>query len=757
MKKTWQLIGLLTLLILFGIFLYSFQNRKVQFQTDENDTLVLSLKTDDGAEFLYPWFDEESGITYFFLPSFVHNNRIYCDYLEPGTVSVNGSFLSAWDCFTWENETSYTITYDVQEYQVVFMKSANLPSLFLDTESGSMETLNADKSNEETGNIRLVNTTGGREYQGSLKRISARGNSTFGTEKKAYTITLDNAAPLCGLESGKKWNLLALYFEYDKIHTKLIYEMADYLGLEYTPGCTWVDLYCNGKYQGLYLLTEAVTVADGRVEIHDLDKENEMTRNPANISGGYLIEREEAERLEPTEAYFTTALCGYNFALKSPKVPTDEELDYISNYIQNIENMLVEGDSGYKDYLDLDSFAKQFLIDKIVLNPDAMRMSAFYYKDRNSDILKAGPLWDYDRAIGTSLPDYTASLESYPNSMNDWYMPLYRDEEFYNKLLSYYELLLPFLEDMLETGIDRYATMLRPSIAMDATKYPLEKIDNDSRSYAEYENYIKYLKFFLAGRLNYLNEVLDISYTTFAPPSSTEQIHTIRFLNENGAISESRRVKDGTLLNDLPDLDWEIYSGWQFAQTGKQFHSLIPIYEDIDLTAKRKFNSPEEYTAYKLNQIKAETTLDNYIELLQNTDLSICVYLPADSELLQNEDFLTALEAVSAYQIPEKLRVAVDSGKDYFLLVDNGWQRIWESLDGEVLGELGTTFGAVNYETTEDGKRHLYIQNGETDYLVSEDKNTESKTAVQFVVVNRLTGSIEDVASFSLSERKERE
>ena len=75
-------------------------------------------------------------------------------------------------------------------------------------------------------------------------------------------------------------------------------------------------------------------------------------------------------------------------------------------------------------------------------------------------------------------------------------------------------------------------------------------------------------------------------------------------------------------------------------------------------------------------------------------------------------------------------------------------------MDGEVLGELGTTFGAVNYETTEDGKRHLYIQDGETDYLVSGDENTENKTAVQFVVVNRLTGSIEDVSTFTVTERK---
>ncbi len=757
MKKTWQLLCILVLFILFGCFLFSDRNRNVQLHTDENHSLVLSLKANDGNRILYPWFDESSGITYFFLPSFVQDNRIYCDYLKDELLTIDGDFLSKRTGFTWEPETSYSIECDGQEYDVVFMKSANLPSLFLETESGSMEAVNADKEYEEPGSVSLVNTTGNAEYQGKLKRISARGNSTFATDKKAYTFTLDKASPLCGLEAGKKWNLLALYYEYDKIHTKLIYEMADYLGLEYTPGCTWVDLYCNGEYQGLYLLTEAVTVADGRVEIHDLDKENEKSENPANISGGYLIEREETERLEPAEAYFTTTLCGYNFALKSPKTPTDEELDYISSYIQNIENMLVEGDTGYKDYLDLDSFAKQFLIDKIVLNPDAMRMSAFYYKDRNSDILKAGPLWDYDRAMGTSLPDYTASLEAFPDSMNGWYMPLYGDEEFYDKLLSYYEQLLPFLEDMLENKIDAYSQMLHDSIAMDTTRRPLATVQCDSMSYMEQESYIKYLKYFLANRLNYLNETWNIPYSDFALPSSTGDMHTIRFFAEDGTLLETRSVTDGECMTDLPALDAENYSGWQFYQTGKLYHTMNPIYEDMDFYAKQKFNSPEEYMAYKLNQIKAEASLENYLKLLQDTDLSICIYFPVGSELLRDEDMLTALEAVSACQTPEKLRAAADSGKDYFLLVDNGWQSIWESLDGEALGELSTTFGAVNYETSEDGKRHLYIQGGEADYLALGEDNTENKTAVQFVVVNRLTGSIEDVAAFTVSERKNRE
>ena len=84
-------------------------------------------------------------------------------------------------------------------------------------------------------------------------------------------------------------------------------------------------------------------------------------------------------------------------------------------------------------------------------------------------------------------------------------------------------------------------------------------------------------------------------------------------------------------------------------------------------------------------------------------------------------------------------------------LIDNGWETVWESVGGEALDEISTTFGMVNYQSSEDGKRHLYIQDIETDYLDASDEKAE----VQFVVIDRLTGCIEDVAAFAASERIE--
>ena len=742
MKKALHMFWIVASLVLLGVFLVQIQNRDMQFMMDADRGLVITLKTGKDEEFLYPWFDETTGLTYFFLPSFVQDNRIYCDRIKKEAMEIDGKSVSGWKSFEWEEQTVYSISYDGTDYDVVFMKSANLPSLFIETDSGSMDYLNADKENEEAGEINLIMASGSVEYQGRLKKVSGRGNSTFATAKKPYTFTLEEAYPLCGLDLGKKWNLLALYYEENKMQSKLIYDMAAYLGMEYTPGSTWVDLYCNGNYQGLYLLTEAITVGDGRVEIYDLEKENERNTKPSNISGGYLLERDVTESLEPTEVYFTTDICNYNFVINTPKVPTEEEYSYIKDFVQNIENLLVSGDAGYKNYMDLDSFAKQFLIDKLVLNPDAMRSSTFYYKDRDSDVLKVGPLWDYDRAMGVSMPDYETAIGDYPDTMNDWYMPLYAEEEFHRKLLSYYEQLLPYLQELIETRIDAYAESLEAAVAMDTTMWPLGSV------YTEHESYVKYLKYFLTNRIRFLNEEWNVSGTTLEGDFSSGEEHTVCFYAEDGTLLDSYPVKDGECIILLPELDQDSFE-WRYHLDGKGFDPHYPVFEDMNLYAVRKFNSPEEYADYKLEKIRNESSLENYLSLLQDTDLSLCIYLPSDSELLKEEEDLLKIEGLCPYQMPEKLRETTETGQDYFLLIDNGWETVWESTGGEALNELSTTFGTVSYQSSEDGKRHLYIQDMETDYLEMLGEEAE----VQFVVIDRLTGSIEDVAMFTGAER----
>lgn len=736
MKKTvWLtailMAGMVSILLLLGI-----EKRTAQFRIDENACPVISLNINASEEIVKPWFNKRDGLYYFFLPSCVLDNKIYSDYLEK-EVMLEGSLLSRWQVFEWEPNKVYHMSCQGQQYPIVFMKSANIPALFMETESGTLEHLKADKDVIETGKISVVKETGNMEFQGEAQKVSARGNTTFDdVEKKAYSFTLNKSYPLCGMDAGKKWNLLAMYFEYDKIHTKLLYDMVDVLGMEYSIDCTWVDLYCNGEYQGLYLLTEAVNVGNGRVDIHEMDE-----GNSEDINGGFLIERDILDRLEEDEIVFVTEQYEYPFVIKNPNPASEKQTEYIKSYIQNIENLIAEGDKQYKKYIDLESFAKQFLIDKVVLEPDAMKMSTFFYKDADSDLLKAGPLWDYDRAFGTVLSNYELSIGDYPDSMHGWYMELYEDEEFRNIMVECYRELLPFFDEMLDHGIEEYVTYVLDAIRMDQVKWPVEYYQNDVTMYLEHDSYIKYLKFFLASRLNYLNDLWEIADWQFELPESKDELHTVSFALEDGSVLETKEVADGEVVVGLPYLDTEKYHGWGIGKKGKIYDSYIPVYEDMVLEPRPIFHNLYEIAEYRLEALNSADNLNSYMDALDNDELSVCIYIEGGSSLAQREEVLGGIKKICKYKHPDWLDKDLEAGKKYFLLIDRGSGEILDAVNGE-LNNIATTFGNVNYGSITE-EMYLYIQENGINYL-----DSETAGAMTFVVMNRYTGEIADVASF---------
>lgn len=720
-----------------GFYLGSAQNRTVQLITEQDFKPLLSLKTDQSEEILEPWFNKRDGRYYFFLPSFVTDNKIYCDRLQEEML-IDGKGVSKGSVFQWEAEKTYTVSSGGQEYRIVFMRSSNIPALFLETQSGTMEHINADKTVQEAGNISLVQNTKNVAYQGNAKKISARGNSTFDNkDKKAYSITLENSSPLCGMDAGKKWNLLAMYYEYDKIHTKLVFDMAEKLKMEYHTDGTWVDLYCNGSYQGLYLLTESVNVGEGRVQIRDQEKETSE-----NISGGYLIEKDVEVHLEEEGNGFVTEKCQYPFIVKSPKAASAQQMEYIADYIQRIEDLLLEGNREYENYIDLDSFAKQFLIDKLVLEPDAMNMSTYFYKEADSDILKAGPLWDYDRAFGEAVPNYTLAMGDYPGGMQEWYMQLYGTKEFKDKVTACYKELLPFLQEVLETGIDAYVSYLSASVKMDSVMWPNEEYQTDMMGYLEYESHVEYLKYFLENRICYLNEIWGITDWQYEAEKTSDQIHQVTFVMDDDTLLETRSVLHGSTVEALPQLPEETYLGWEINRGGRLYSSYLPIFEDVVLRAQRKFETVEERMTYKTERLKASEDLETYMKWLQDEDFSVCIYIDGSGEAAGQEELLQGIKKICRYKHPDWLDQPLEKGEEYFLLVDNGWREISGSRN-EDLQEINTTFGTLSYGKDPEGERYLYIQEKEINYL-----SEERKGGLTFVVADRYTGEIVDTAVF---------
>ena len=614
-KRTYMGIMLVIAIAAAAGCLYHIRRDNVLLSV-ENGQPCISVRTAQSENRVSLWQEEEETTGYFFLPSCVSQHKIRLDDTGESSVRIDGQPYRKGDTFTWEEGQRLSLqiidgSYESRVYEVGFMKSANIPAMFIDTASGSLDYLHEDKENEEPGKICVLQEDGVAEYQDELPRISGRGNSTWELEKKPYALKLKEDQPLCGLRKSDRWRLLALWNEGSRMSDKIAMDLANELGLSYSTQGAWVDLYLNGEYRGIYLLAESVTVGEGRVNVYDTEKSNKqknasieegtakryeeagskgyLLENGTDVDGGYLIEKDHPKHWEAEENGFQTSR-GDLFTINAPQHASKEQVAYIQTYVDEIDSLIQSGDPAVWQRLDLASFAKRFLVDEIALEVDTGSTSMYFYKDRGDEKLYSGPAWDYDRAFGEDGGDslYVNYGETIVNNNErlaiaiNWYQKLYETPELYRCVVEEYAGILPFFEKLLASGIDGYANRIRAAVAMDDARWESIRVsENDLTRYANYDANVNYIKFFIANRLNCLCTRWGVPHESFTAPESGE-MHQVTFSVYEGVV-ETVEAPDGAPLSYIPDYDGGVYQGWVYRRSGEPYSGYIPVYEDMEL------------------------------------------------------------------------------------------------------------------------------------------------------------------------------
>lgn len=514
----------------------------------ESAKIELSFVLDD--EIINAWKGEEA--YYLFLPSYAETENITLlsyatefEILEPAAMVMRGGTLAGLP-FNTILECKSAAT--KEEFSLCLMKSANLPTVFLESDSGTLDAVWEDKAVEENGKMQILDVDGTLLYKGGLKGIKCRGNYSFAHfQKKSMTLTLKEEMSLLGLGSSEKYSLVANASDPTLVRNEIARKMETALETEYTNDGKFVDLYANGDYLGTYYLCETIEIGNERIQITDMEagmellyqkanyeslemyetedkKAKQMDVNPADITGGYLVEREYEKRYKEEYAFNPSSFRtqgGEYFVVKSPLYCSDEQIDYIKDYFDKAETAMLAKDGihpqtglGYDAYIDVDSFVKKYLVEEVTKNYDGGISSTYFYKD--SDLvdgrIKAAPMWDCDMSMGSYL-DWMAYFCEDPtgltklalhNESSFWYETLYEKEEVYDKICTYYaEKVVPYLDELLGERIDEYKTYLECSATMNDIRW---KVDLDNNQYyTDRESAFEHLKQYMTKRKEFLD------------------------------------------------------------------------------------------------------------------------------------------------------------------------------------------------------------------------------------------------------------
>lgn len=273
---------------------------------------------------------------------------------------------------------------------------------------------------------------------------------------------------LLGMPADSDWALIPPYYDRSLVRNPLVYELGHALGLE-APRVRFAEVYINyagrpleaGDYLGVYWVTETIKNNNVRTDLKQLDEKD--TTLPA-ISGGYIFKFDQAAAEEPKipctgsaplssgfgfggmttrpggmgTPTTMTGNCWVDLEVVDPDPLLPEQAAWLKDYLQQFHASLHATPIGdYAVYIDVPSFVDYLIINELTRNVDAYVRSAYYHKDRDKK-LKAGPLWDYNFALGvggaTSIDPAGGFQFKGTRNVNNWYPKLTSDPAFMQRV-----------------------------------------------------------------------------------------------------------------------------------------------------------------------------------------------------------------------------------------------------------------------------------------------------------------------------------
>ena len=511
MDKNKKVMGLFLLLGIFLLFCFSALKQShtvyISIRSGDGEVPVITAQLTSGETSISidAWCSD-TGEYYLFLPSWAEGRLIQTEGSGLQTVSGEGSksfslpILSSGQSFRLEGGQTLTI-----------LTGSQIPSVYL-TLKHDLSHISSDQEQSDSGQALILSGDGETVYAGGLEKIKGRGNTSWEQEKKPYNITLQDSVTLPGVTGQTTDYSLVSSSDLTFLRNRISNEMGELAGTG-SMACIRVNLYINNSFEGVYELYQRITPENMNLtDLEELTEQanplrseeslNQLTtgltlddwnqsitgkwwdyeNNPENITGGYILEADNAMRYSGEASGFILESGAYMVA-KSPAYLSEAQYQYISSYVQECENVMRES-VGLDDYqalsayIDIPSFVGKYLVEEVSKNIDCSSTSQYFYKDQDG-LLHAGPVWDYDWAYGVEriqeeidYMDPTGfSARDIPGSLI-WWQLLYYNNAFYQDVVSLYEsVLYPWLNELVETGLTQWAQELSASAVMDYLRW----------------------------------------------------------------------------------------------------------------------------------------------------------------------------------------------------------------------------------------------------------------------------------------------
>ena len=244
-------------------------------------------------------------------------------------------------------------------------------------------------------------------------KVTRHGNSSWGmTTKHGYNLKFDEKVSLYGMPKSKSWNLLGVGLDKTLSRDYIARVFAKNLDYPYVTEMQYVTLFVDGRYKGVYQLTEKPK------------KVMERVINPAH--GDFAITWLDNDRDYPIMIDFkhnefdleSAYMNGVEQWSANMEVPDADEAPYPPEYYQKKLQELVDSIEAHStEKIDLDSWAKYYWVQEFSKNYDAWYRSAYSFYKADEDKWYQGTIWDFDRCWQYCDKKHTVDFSNYEGSI----------------------------------------------------------------------------------------------------------------------------------------------------------------------------------------------------------------------------------------------------------------------------------------------------------------------------------------------------
>lgn len=493
----------------------------------END-LIYAHAAADGAADREAWIKPYriDNTLYYFMPSSAkaydtvelfnsYNKSALIDGVE---IPANGTGQ-----FKAETDKNYRVVIGTTSLSVRFMFSTAEAALWVnntDTFPGYRDFfayLKADKANSvaATG---AVSTPDGRIESADVKKMKGRGNTSWNADKKGFNVTFVSALKLAGMDKCKKFSLVSNFQDAAMARNRILFDLADEVGVPYSSDSRFIDLYTNGVYQGTYQICQKIDVGKNTL-IPDFEEDDYLDTATGGVKSDFSFVAEIDSSPSADDFHFN-ASNGNNLTMKAPELASDDPnysaaRTYIRTKYNSMYNNLQK--ATVAEYLDITSMAEVYIINELGKNWDSGASSFYFtYKPDADGKYKffASPVWDYDNSLGNArgvsydlynlgINDYTLPTGWFASKKNGYTGPNVLAESVKNPLIMaevrrvWFEEFVPAIKTLTSKGIgsgelyssDVYADILRGAADMN---YKIWPIDTNGSWTADHGSLLRY-------------------------------------------------------------------------------------------------------------------------------------------------------------------------------------------------------------------------------------------------------------------------